>query len=167
VAEQIAVIEARLGEAARSEREREAALRFDAIEANLELAGIGAPRSGEWSMPGGFEDTVIASHPRAMAGELAGDPRERRRLAEQRLVSLHRRSTREELELSDRLTTNVAMLCRLEAEMAPLVEALSGHVRGASSGRPALRQRVLAFFAVDGALASYQVLLDALGAQAE
>jgi hypothetical protein len=95
-------------------------------------------------------------------GEAVEDPTEPLRRADHRLASHHRRQQRDEQMIREKIAAGVGRLGALEKRVAPIYEKLAAVVRRESARRPDLRPAVVAFAQIDGALAAYQALLDAL-----
>jgi hypothetical protein len=180
----IALLEARLEEAWERGREEEARLRLAVIDANLRMAaaldrlpeqvltdaGARLPERRS-SPPEAIEDTERfrrgASGERSLSDTSPDappveDPTEPLRRADQRLASHHRKQQRDEVQIREKIAAGVARLGALEKRVAPIYEKLAAVVRRESARKSELRPAVLAFTQIDGALAAYQALLDAL-----
>jgi serine/threonine protein kinase len=147
--EEVAILETVLSEKAQEARGREAELRVEMIDANLALTvafDAGDPSIAQTTLPGTGPSLAAA----------------RLRQAERRLASLYRRVEREELDLRWKLSDQMTALRALEIDLGPLYEELGQRLERAIPRGSPFADQLAAFQKLDGAVASYQALLEAL-----
>ncbi len=166
VGSEIALQEARLEEAWERGREVEANLRLAVIDANLRMAAALDRLSEDVLTDAGVDPSSIELEDTLPVQRLE-DPGERLRQADHRLASHHRRQERHEQSIRGEIARLVAKLGVLERHVAPLYEDLASIVRRETARRADLRPAVMSFAQVDGALAAYQALLDAIDSAEE
>ena len=84
--------------------------------------------------------------------------------AERRLASFERNHLREMLELEHEMSQRLGDLHEIEDRLAPLYEELAEAIADAAEEAPELRDLVVSFEQVDGALAAYKAVLDGMEA---
>ena len=146
-AEALSLADAQLAEAQERDRVGEANLRLSLVEASLRRAGVLEATGDEPTMPGMRAVASLETAEHALAAF-----RQLQQLELQRLRHAH--------------TGAVRALSALEAELAPLYEALAQKVHAAAAGRSDVRAHVEAFGQLDGALASLQSKLEAISGRA-
>lgn len=141
--QRVAVLRAELDEGAKRDRTREGELRHEMIDASLAV-GASARR-----LP-----ADVPELPRS------ADPPRTLRQAERRLASYSAKALRDRLSREAALGEELGALREMELQLMPLYEKLSRLVQQAGRGRPELRSVLVAYGQVDGAIASYQALLE-------
>jgi hypothetical protein len=91
-----------------------------------------------------------------------GGPQAVLRWSERRLAAHHRRMTHEQTDLEGHLVDRMAALREKEIELMPLYERLSRIVAQHAGRRRDVRPQLVAYGQIDGAIASYQALLEML-----
>ena len=143
--QRIALLRAELDEVVSTTRVHEAELRAEVLDANIARA---AERNESLSEISGA--TTVQHY----------DPLVRLRGAERRLKAFGTRSLEERLRREVELVDLFGKLTYVERELGKRYEELGALVQEAGAQRPELRRMLVAYGEVEGALASYEALLE-------
>ena len=164
-------------EARRVAEEERAVLRQEIMEASLIASGLSPLASSPSAATLSEDDPTLAISAAMLAegmslSDTIGDgmhgaspdegPVDRLPRAERRLASFERNHLREMLELEHELSQRLGELHETEDRLAPLYEELAETIADAAEERPGLRELVISFEQVDGALAAYKAVLDGM-----
>jgi len=164
-------------EARRVAEEERAVLRQEIMEASLIASGLSPLASSPSAATLSEDDPTLAISAAMLAegmslSDTIGDgmqpaspdegPVDRLPRAERRLASFERNHLREMLELEHELSQRLGELHETEDRLAPLYEDLAEAIADAAEEHPGLRELVMSFEQVDGALAAYKAVLDGM-----
>lgn len=156
----VALLRAELDEQEHAAREREADLRVAMIDASFALSAARdrlpfIQTMEPFHATDDDDPTAVGSRP-----PLLGGPEEVLAWAERRLAAHLRRASHERAILEGRLVDALGVVRTRELELAPLNERLSAIVQRDAARRRELRPLLVSFAKIDGALASFQALLE-------